>query len=162
MLDRKTTSVLNIINNISDGSFKCIDADDIIGKLPNDVKPAKAELNAIIKNLADHEIIAIKYATMDEYCLAALPKARLVEEKVQEVEAKALQKGEKEGEVSVSEVSKDLPTLEIENMITPVQQSAPDLGLIKKMVRKAAFIGAAMGGALVALVSFILGLILRK
>ncbi len=84
MLDRNGSVVLNIINGISDGAYKIIDADDIISAMPTDIKLTRLELSGIIRSLVDHELIAVKYSNLEEYCLAALPKARIIAEKERE------------------------------------------------------------------------------
>lgn len=134
MLDRQSTAVLNIVNNISNGAYKIIDAEEIISRLAEADKATKLELAGIIRSLTDHELIKVKYSTMDEYCLAALPKARLVEERIKGG-APAV---EQEEEPTVVEVKPDI-----------------DFGKLKRIVRRAAFLGAIVGGCIVAALAFI-------
>ncbi|MEG2457151.1 MAG: hypothetical protein RSB08_04955, partial [Clostridia bacterium] len=104
-------------------------------------KASKLELSGIIRSLTDHELIKVKYSTLEEYCLAALPKARLVEEKV-----KTVAPVEEEAEDSLPIVA---------------TRQASDYNKIKKLVKWAAFYGALIGGAIVGVVGIVIGFIIR-
>jgi hypothetical protein len=134
MLDRQSTAVLNIINSISNGAYKIIDADEIISRLSETEKATKLELAGIIRSLTDHELVKVKYSTVEEYCLAALPKARLVEERIKV----GAPEEEQEEAPTIVEVKPDL-----------------DFSKLKRIVRRAAFFGALVGGCIAAVLAFV-------
>jgi phenylalanyl-tRNA synthetase beta subunit len=84
MLDKETAAVLKVINEISDGAFKMIDADELINKTNTDERLTKPALAAIIKKLAEHDLVKIKTSTADMYVIAPTPKAKLAEERIVE------------------------------------------------------------------------------
>ena len=61
MLDKQLNAVLCILNDISDGSYKIIDADEIISKLSDSDRCTKVELSGIIRTLSDNDYIKVKY-----------------------------------------------------------------------------------------------------
>lgn len=157
MLDKQATSVLNIINSISDGSYKIIDADEIISKLGESEKASKLELVGIIRTLVDYELVKIKFSTVDEYCMASLPKARIVEDKVRigEDNAKIIE--------DTNPTVPDVETKKVQQstISAPKSVSSVDYGIIKKTVKKSAFYGALLGGLVVGIISVIIGLFIK-
>lgn len=155
MLDKNGSIVLNIINGISDGAYKIIDADDIISAVPDGVKLTRLELSGIIRSLVDHELIAVKYSNLEEYCLAALPKARIIAEKERE---KAVvppppsvyhnNSSSDGGEDDDETENKD--SVYNEGLVSQ-RMSTIDYSLIRKNAKSGAFVGAFFG-------SFIAGL----
>lgn len=153
MLDKQATSVLNIINSISDGSYKIVDADEIISKLGESEKASKIELVGIMRTLVDYELVKVKYSTLDEYCLAALPKARIVEDKVRI--------GEDNAKI-IEDTNPTIPDVALSHEAVPKVTSSVDYGFIKKAVKKAAFYGAFFGGIIVGIIGIIIGFFIKK
>ena len=61
MLSGKTLAVLKAVVELSGGTFKVLDADDIIEKVEGE-KPQKLELSGIIKSLAEQGLVKVKTA----------------------------------------------------------------------------------------------------
>lgn len=147
MLDKLNSAVLNVINTISDGTFKVVDADEIIEKLNLEEKPTKLKLSGAIKNLAERDLIKVKSASLDMYCLASTPKARITEE------------------ITVAPVAEQVPVAGGKAPIAkvPTKGIAPsvDFKLLRRAIYRAALFGSifggAIGGAIVAVITHLIG-----
>ncbi|HPD01906.1 MAG TPA: hypothetical protein P5161_05610 [Eubacteriales bacterium] len=90
MLDEKSVKVLEYIRSVSkDGAFKVMDADEIIESAGGAL--TKAELSKVIKDLAEREYIYVKFATLNDYCLAGTSKAIIEAEKTAVVAQKIIE-----------------------------------------------------------------------
>lgn len=146
MLDRQLNAILTILNDISDGAFKIIDADDIIGKLSESDKCTKVELAGLIRTLSDNDYIKVKYSTVDEYCLSTLAKARAVERPVEHAEEEQLRTEGGYSGVVENKKSKDVRLDSIS---------------LRKMVRRAAFYGALLGGMIAGVIGLLIGIFIK-
>lgn len=146
MLDRQLNAILTILNDISDGAFKIIDADDIISKLSESDKCTKVELAGLIRTLTDNEYIKVKYSTVDEYCLATLAKARTIEKPVEQHEEEALRK---EGGYTGIVPNKKSKEIRLDSLS------------LRKMVRRAAFYGALLGGLIAGAIGLLIGIFIK-
>ena len=81
VLDKRSARMMQtLLKYCSDGSYKIIEISDLIkGMLPRFKSDAEG-IAQIIKYLADSELIDIKYSDENVYCIAVLPKGRVVEE----------------------------------------------------------------------------------
>ena len=140
MLDKQLNAVLCILNDISDGSYKIIDADEIISKLSDSDRCTKVELSGIIRTLSDNDYIKVKYSTVDEYCLATLAKARAIERA--EHESAVSETAELSDESAGGKKSKEIRLDSIS---------------LRKMIRNAAFWGAMLGGLITAVIALLIG-----
>ena len=66
MIGGKTFAVLKAVVELSGGTFKVLDADDIIEKVEGE-KPQKLELSGIIKSLAEQGLVKVKTASTETY-----------------------------------------------------------------------------------------------
>lgn len=83
MTDKKTAAVLNYINReCREGVYEIIEPEQIIDNLPKNVQITKAELKEIIDNLAFMKKINLKYADINEYCLASVKNTDLLSSEV--------------------------------------------------------------------------------
>lgn len=140
MLDSQLSAVLKVLNQLSDGSYKIAEADEIIGKLPEPDRCTKVELAGFLRMLADNDYIGVKYSSIDEYCFATLSKARVIETAKEETPE------EPEEEPGVPEdFKKDLRLERIS---------------VRKTVFRAAFFGAFVGGLLAAVAALLVGIFL--
>lgn len=150
MLDRQLNAILTILNDISDGAYKIIDTDDIISRLSDTDKCTKVELSGIIRTLADNEYIKVKYSTVDEYCLATLSKARAIEKPAERHEEQALRGDDVAAEpVTVRKDKKGRKDIRIDSVS------------VRKMVRRAAFFGALLGGLITSAIGLLIGVFLK-
>ena len=92
MVDEKNNEVLKALVALckDTDSFKILDAEEIISQC-NGVD--KDSLSVAIKEISDREMIKIKYANKDEYCLAILPKAKIEDDAIVAGEGVAQKKG---------------------------------------------------------------------
>jgi len=81
MLEKGTAKLLSIITGVcGDGSYKIIEIADIIREMQPRFRPNPEELAGMMRNLADSEMIDIKYSDETVYCVAVLPKGRVSNE----------------------------------------------------------------------------------
>ncbi len=74
MLDIKSNIVLKILcKECPNGSYKIVDASDIISAMPNKYKVDSEGLEHILIYLERQDYISIKYDDDNVYCLAVLP-----------------------------------------------------------------------------------------
>lgn len=132
VLGKPARTVLEYIKKVSDGTFKVLDADEILAQFTED-KPTKTVLGGIIKSLEEAEYVKVKSSSADMYCLAATSKARNenFERAITATESAAA--GETE--------AKSLPQVKTaQRTATTVEISA-----IKNTLYRRAFFGAMLG-----------------
>ncbi len=144
MLDRQLNAVLSVLNDFSDGSYKIIDADEIIAKLSDTDRCTKVELSGLIRTLSDNDYIKVKYSTVDEYCLATLAKAR------------AIEKVDPKDNHPTALV--DVPD---DNAKGKSKEIKLDSISLRKMIRKASFWGALLGGLIASAIALLIGVFLK-
>ena len=77
MLDKRSKSALRFfVEECSEGSYKILETEDIIRRLPKNLKVDAEGVAQIIKYLENGEYISVKYADTDQYCLCPLPFGR--------------------------------------------------------------------------------------
>ena len=81
ILDKRSAKMMQtLLRFCSDGSYKIIEINDLIkGMLPR-YKIDAETVAQIIKYISDNELIDIKYSDDKVYCIAVLPKGRVIEE----------------------------------------------------------------------------------
>ncbi len=138
MIGGKTFAVLKAVVELSGGTFKVLDADDIIEKVEGE-KPQKLELSGIIKSLAEQGLVKVKTASTETYCIQSLTRATLVLE------------GKDETAHSPKEISTEQETVRPKTEETGRFRTATvvELEKVKGLIKRAAFFGALIGGALV-------------
>lgn len=142
MLSGKTLAVLKAVVELSGGTFKVLDADDIIEKVEGE-KPQKLELSGIIKSLAEQGLVKVKTASTETYCIQSLTRATLALE------------GKDEAPLSTKEISAEQETVRPKTEETGRYRTATVVelekvkGLIKRAAFFGAFFGALIGGAVV-------------
>ncbi len=119
--------------------YKIIDADEVIEKLPAEVRLSKIQLSQIIRDLKDREYIDVKYFTPDEYCLQIV---RRVEVPAQQVQQAAPAAAVKEQRVPYGEKKQ--------------KEEAKAPAVRKGAVFLMAFLGSLLGSAIIAAVAVIL------
>ena len=78
MLDKKTISVLKILNKLSEGSaYKVITVDDVLNSLTSKSQYDNEVIKQIIDFLEKQQYINIKFSEDNTYCYSLLPKARI-------------------------------------------------------------------------------------
>ena len=83
MLDERASALLEKINTLcSDGSYKIVEADELLSALPSSLSSDAEALSQTLRYLAEHDYINIKYAEGDVYCLCPLPGGRMYFENV--------------------------------------------------------------------------------
>lgn len=86
MLDKQTTSLLQNLNQIcGDGSYKVLEKEDLITKMPKKYKTDFDGLKLMIDHLQERNYLSVKYSDDKVYCLTVLPKGKLFEEKSEEI-----------------------------------------------------------------------------
>lgn len=89
MLNEIQKKVLQYIRSVSkDGAFKVLDAEDILQAAP---ELSKADLAVVIKELLERDYILVKFANLDNYCIASSNKAIIEEEKAAIVTQKIIE-----------------------------------------------------------------------
>lgn len=146
MLDKQLNAVLTILNDVSDGAYKIIDADDIISKLSESDKCSKVEFAGIVRTLADNDYVKVKYSTVDEYCLSTLAKARAIERPEEHHGETALKEDDVFKGVAEGKKSKEIRF---------------DSMSLRKMVRRAAFYGALLGGLFAGILGLVIGIFIK-
>ena len=77
MLDKRSKSALRFfVEECSEGSYKILETEEIIRRLPKNLKVDAEGVAQIIKYLENGEYISVKYADTDQYCLCPLPFGR--------------------------------------------------------------------------------------
>lgn len=77
MLDKRSKSALRFfVEECSEGSYKILETEDIIRRLPKNLKVDAEGVAQIIKYLENGEYISVKYADTEQYCLCPLPFGR--------------------------------------------------------------------------------------
>lgn len=76
MLDGLTASVLGAVNAASDGSYKVLDAGELLGALPAEEKTDAAGLENALRYLSERGYIDLRYSDGGTFCLCSLPKGR--------------------------------------------------------------------------------------
>lgn len=78
MLDKKSNSVLKVLNKLSEGStYKVITSEEIISHISQKAQYDADNLKQIIDYLEKQEFINIKFSEENTYCYSLLPKARI-------------------------------------------------------------------------------------
>ncbi|MDD2445462.1 MAG: hypothetical protein PHX09_01470 [Clostridia bacterium] len=77
MLDNRSKLVLkHLVKECSDGSYKIIEAEDILSVLPNKFNADKEIISQIIRHLENGEYVSVKYSDDYQFCLCPLPFGR--------------------------------------------------------------------------------------
>lgn len=77
MLDNRSKLVLKyLVKECSNGSYKIIEADDILSALPSKLNVDKEIISQIIKHLENGEYVSVKYSDDYQFCLCPLPFGR--------------------------------------------------------------------------------------
>ena len=76
MLDGLTASVLGAVNAASDGSYKVLEAGELLGALPAEEKTDEAGLENALRYLSERGYIDLRYSDGGTFCLCSLPKGR--------------------------------------------------------------------------------------
>ncbi len=86
MIDENTIDILKAIQFFckDKDDFKIIEADEILAKLPQEINFDKGRLKEVINNLKERGYINVKFATLDEYCIASTKNAEIVNETIEE------------------------------------------------------------------------------
>ncbi len=140
MLSQECKIVYDILRTITqdDGVYKIIEAEEVLEKLPKDLKIGKLELSQIIRDLKDGEFVNVKYFTPDEYCLLTVRRF----EQLPQVVEQAQNEGEDE---KAQRESYDKKTKE------PKPQKKVNNGLVFFM----AFLGGILGSGIVSAIAII-------
>ncbi len=79
MLNKTTATTLKVLNVIcEDDTYKVIDYSNLISQFPNKFKCSKDELEQSLEFLRAGQFIDIKYSENETYCLAVLPKGKMI------------------------------------------------------------------------------------
>ena len=76
MLDKLTAAVLDAVNAGTEGSYKVMEAGELLSALEGREKTDEAGLSNALKYLCERGYIDIRYADKGTYCLCSLPKGR--------------------------------------------------------------------------------------
>lgn len=89
MLDSDKKAVMSVLRELTgqDDTYKVIEADEILERLPAEIDLDKQKLSVIIRDLRDREYLKVKYFTPDEYCLLTLKRTEELAQMVAEVTA---------------------------------------------------------------------------
>lgn len=76
MLDADCNLIYETLRTLTDGDdvYKIIEAEEVLGALPEDCTINKQRLSAIIKELKERGYVSVKYFTPDEYCLLTIKR----------------------------------------------------------------------------------------
>lgn len=123
-------------------TFKVLEADEILGRLPEGTVMDKQALGAVIRELRGTGYLDVKYLTPDEYCLLVSPRAE-----------EALRPPREEEPKSADTPQTPVPQRNEETVRKKVREydakTAPKLFAI-------AFAGSMLGGMIVAALAIIL------
>lgn len=76
MLDKKTTSVLKVLNKLSEGNtYKVITSEEILLNISSKSQFDKEIIKQIIEFLEKQQYINIKFSEENTFCYSLLPKA---------------------------------------------------------------------------------------
>lgn len=139
MQNEKSQNVLKAVVELSGGTFKVLDAEDIIEKIEGE-KPQRLELSGIIKALQEQGLVTVKSASLDTYCIASKTRAKLVLDGT-EIADETNSVGAVEGLNTATESESRLRTTTV-----------VELDKVKGTIKRAAFFGALIGGAVVGVV----------
>lgn len=79
MLDKKSFSVLKVLNKLADGTaYKVATSDEIIASLNQKSQYDNDSIRQIMDFLEKQEYLNIKFSEENTYCYSLLPKARIV------------------------------------------------------------------------------------
>ncbi|MDE6273669.1 MAG: hypothetical protein K2L87_01310 [Clostridiales bacterium] len=93
MMDKRTTYLLNKINELcSEGSYKIVEQDELLGCFPQKLKMDGDGLGQCLGYLKEHRLIDVKYAEEGVYCLCPLPEGRTYFESVKEQKSDAFRR----------------------------------------------------------------------
>ena len=78
MLDKKTTSLLNTLNKLTEGSaYKVVTADEVLSNLSQKSQFDLETIKQSIEFLEKQQYINIKFSEENTYCYSLMPKARI-------------------------------------------------------------------------------------
>ena len=78
MLDKKTTSVLKVLNKLAEGNaYKVSTGDEILSNLTQKSLYDLETIKQIIDFLEKQQYLNIKFSEENTYCFSLLPKARI-------------------------------------------------------------------------------------
>ena len=78
MLDKKTTSVLKVLNKLAEGSaYKVVTGEEILSNIAQKSQYDLEVIKQIIEFLEKQEYVNIKFSEENTYCYSLLPKARI-------------------------------------------------------------------------------------
>lgn len=75
MLDKKTSAVLELLQNKTENNYKVLDKNQLLVELPSKLKIDMPSMLAIITFLTENEYVAVKYQDKEEICIATTVKA---------------------------------------------------------------------------------------
>jgi predicted transcriptional regulator len=79
MLDKKSLSVLKVLNKLTDGTaYKVTTSDEIISMLTQKAQYDNDSIRQIMDFLEKQEYLTIKFSEENTYCYSLLPKAHIV------------------------------------------------------------------------------------
>ncbi len=141
MLDSDKKAVMSVLRELTgqDDTYKVIEADEILERLPAEIDLDKQKLSVIIRDLRDREYLKVKYFTPDEYCLLTLKRTEELAQMVAEVTAIATK--DRAPEPVVAE---------------PAEKPAKKKEHGKLSVALYAFLGGLLGGGIVTIISVII------
>lgn len=93
MLDKLTAAVLDAVNAGTEGSYKVMEAGELLSALEGREKTDEAGLSNALKFLCERGYIDIRYADKGTYCLCSLPKGRTYAETYAEEKSVRKEKG---------------------------------------------------------------------
>lgn len=141
MLDTQSKAVYEALKKLTgeDDVFKVIEAEEIIEMLTFDM--TKVQLSAIIRDLRDREYIKVKYFTPDEYCLLTLKKLD-----------------------ELASIAEEIVSTTVEKQPVNKTVAGKNATVVVKTARVfwAAFLGALLGGGIVAAIAVILQIFVVK
>lgn len=90
MLDERSKSVLKyLVKECSEGSYRVIEANELLGALPKKYKPDETSISLCMDYLEKGNYISIKYKDAKMYCVTPLPFARQILESESNEQEKA-------------------------------------------------------------------------
>ncbi|MEG2450250.1 MAG: hypothetical protein RSB09_00805 [Clostridia bacterium] len=142
MLSEEAKQVFDVLKKLTgeDGTFKVIEADEILEAIPNGANTTKVQLSTIIRDLRDRDYLKVKYLTPDEYCLLTLSRIDEIHSIVEEVN-------------SVATAEPQMAVKKVAVVEKPIKRFAAFLW---------GFLGAILGGGVVATISTLLQIYLIK
>lgn len=84
MLDKKTTTVLKVLNKLAEGTaYKVVTTEDVMLNLNQKSQYDMDSIHQIISYLEKQEYLTIKFSEDNTYCYSLSPKARIYLEQEQ-------------------------------------------------------------------------------